>query len=130
MSDRPGKINQSIQVMHFNALSSSHNTPSPISDTELSTIDLTLQSSSIVNSIMTANIICRNCNGKSGGASFNPTSTKQPWIWATGPGNSGGNAIASDSQDANINQHNNYGPSKSKYQTITQLTLSAQEYSS
>ena len=106
---------------------SSHNTPSPISDKELSTIDITLESSSIENSIMTANIICRNCDGKSGGASFNPTSTKQPWIFATGPGDSGSNAIASDSQDANMNQHNNYGPSNPKSQTIrTQLTPYAQ----
>lgn len=33
------------------------------------------------------------------------TSTLQPWIFAVGPGK----AVASDSQDADFDQHANYG---------------------
>lgn len=83
---------------------SAHNTPSPLSN-----VDLTVQSSSIENSVMTANIVCRNCAGHESHNSVDLSSHKQPWIWAVGPGDTGGNAVSSDSQNANINQHSNYG---------------------
>lgn len=83
---------------------SGHNTPSPVSN-----VDLTVQSSSIENSVMTANIVCRNCAGHQSHNSVDTSSQEQPWIWAVGPGDTGGNAVSSDSQNANINQHSNYG---------------------
>jgi hypothetical protein len=81
-------------------VTSGHDTPAPISG-----IDLVVQSSAIQNSIMTANVICRNCTQWSGGNSVDTTSTKQPWIYAAGPGQ----PISSSSQDAEIEKHKTYG---------------------
>ena len=83
---------------------SGHDTPSP-----LSKVDLTVQSSGIDGSVMTANIVCRNCVGHQSHKSVDTSSPNQPWIWATGPGDMGSNAVSSDSQNADINQHSNYG---------------------
>lgn len=77
-----------------------HDTPDPISN-----VDIAVNSSTVQDGVMTANVVCRNCTGRSGGAKLNAMSTKQPWIWAVGPGK----AVASDAQDANIDQHANYG---------------------
>lgn len=54
---------------------------------------------------MTANVICWNCTQWSGGNSLDISSTKQPWIYAAGPGQ----AISSASQDAYIAKHSTYG---------------------
>jgi Cytochrome domain of cellobiose dehydrogenase len=76
----------------------------PISD-----IDLVVQSTSIQNSIMTANIICRNCTKWADVATVDMTSAKQPWIYAAGPGE----PVSSSSPDANIAKHTTYGTLKS-----------------
>jgi len=78
---------------------SGHNTPSPISD-----IQYTVSSSQISNSTMIANVICHNCTKWEHG-SLDLKSTKQAWIRAVGPGK----PIASDAQDATIDQHSSYG---------------------
>lgn len=71
---------------------------------------------------MTANVVCRNCAGDQSHNSVDTSSHKQPWIWALGPGDTGGNAVSSDSQNANINQHSNYGPATLRISTLERLT--------
>ena len=88
-------------MMKLKPLFRGHDTPNPITN-----IDLTVQSSNLDDSMMNANIICRNCTGKAGVTTLDTGSAKQPWIWASGPGK----AVSSDSQDADIDQHGNYGP--------------------
>ena len=59
--------------------------------------------SGIQNGQMTANILCKNCYSWKGG-SMNLTGAGQRWIWASKTGD----AIRSDSQSANILQHDSF----------------------
>jgi hypothetical protein len=59
---------------------------------------------------MIANIVCRNCTGDQSHQSADVSASLQPWIWATGPGDTGDNAVSTDAKDVNLNQHDNYGP--------------------
>ena len=54
---------------------------------------------------MKANIICYNCTSWPGHGLIDLASTKQAWIWAAGPGK----LVSSDSQSANLDQHESYG---------------------
>jgi hypothetical protein len=72
--------------------------------TSVSGIDVVVKSTEIQNSVMTANVICHNCTGP-GRFPLDYTSTRQPWIYAAGPGV----AISSDSSDAYIKKHAHYG---------------------
>lgn len=82
------------------SLASGHDTPAPTSG-----VDYIVQSSTIQNSVMSANIICRNCTNWSSGTTVDITSKKQPWIYAAGPSQQ----LASSSQDAEIEKHSTYG---------------------
>jgi hypothetical protein len=82
------------------SITSGHDTPAPVSG-----IDYVVQYSAIQDSTMAVDAICRNCTQHLGSNSVDTTSAKQPWIYAIGPGQ----PVSSDSQDANIEKHSNYG---------------------
>lgn len=67
--------------------------------------NILVQSSSVSNGIMTANVLCYNCTDWTGGKGLDIHSSTQPWIWATG----NGDQQASNSQDAEIEKHEKYG---------------------
>lgn len=77
-----------------------HNTPSPVAAG-----DISIQSSGMSGPTMYANIIWRNCTTQSRARALDTASKNQPWIYAVGPGEH----VASDSQNAEINQHKAYG---------------------
>lgn len=53
---------------------------------------------------MIADVICHGCTQWPGG-SLDKDSTAEPWIGAIGPGM----AVTSDEENANIQQHSDYG---------------------
>ncbi|KZF24428.1 iron reductase domain protein [Xylona heveae TC161] len=63
-----------------------------------------LDGTSISDDVWTVNAKCSNCRNWNGG-SLDVTSKTQPWIYAVGPSGS----MASDSQEANIQQHQFFG---------------------
>lgn len=93
-SGKDNGVTVSVRTAH------GHDTPEATND-----IDLVVLSTTIQNSTMTANVVCYNCTKWSSGSSIDVNSTKQPWIWAVGPGDS----LVSASQSANFNQHASNG---------------------
>jgi hypothetical protein len=63
-----------------------------------------LDGSGIFNYTYIVRAVCHNCRQWSGGA-LNVNTTKQPWIYAVGPGRS----LQSDSKTASIGLHDDYG---------------------
>ncbi|KAI9776531.1 MAG: hypothetical protein M1839_009512 [Geoglossum umbratile] len=63
-----------------------------------------LDGSGIFNYTYIVRAVCHNCRQWSGGA-LNVNTTKQPWIYAVGPGRS----LESDSKTASIGLHDDYG---------------------
>ncbi|MCJ1251253.1 hypothetical protein MMC30_008484 [Trapelia coarctata] len=66
-----------------------------------------LEGSGISNGMMTANVRCSSCTSWSGG-SMSLTDPSSSWIWSI----RAGDAIASNSQSADLQQHNNFGTFK------------------
>jgi hypothetical protein len=82
-----------------------HDTPNVIAEP-----NVFLHSSHITNGLMTANVVCYNCTGWTGGKGLDIQSNEQPWIWATGPGQQQGSSDKrSVIQDAEIEKHKQYG---------------------
>ena len=103
---RDGELKDSQVSISVDAARTSINTyhSGDSTPTSVSGIDFVVKSTEIRNSVMTANVICRNCT-RPGRFPLDYTSTKQPWIYAAGPGI----AISSDSSDAYIKKHAHYG---------------------
>ncbi|KAF8539731.1 hypothetical protein BDD12DRAFT_736594, partial [Trichophaea hybrida] len=84
-----------------------------------------LDGSGVSGNTMTANFRCSNCRSWSGN-SLDVTSTKQNFIWASGPGDT----IDSDDQSADINQHFDKGNFQLNLVTATGGTGSVNPFTS
>ena len=67
-------------------------------------VSYTVKRTRVENSTMTADVVCYGCSKWSGGT-LDTSSTRAAWIWAAGPGK----PVASDANDAHVDEHSEYG---------------------